>query len=105
MLVIQHIEKETTTETPFCAINNTYILRIKRLQYIRNKVLLHLYQERNRKLESLFNSLRELKALFLVAFLTVQHCTKTKREIFLTDYVYNQESLMQDVTIPAQIYM
>jgi hypothetical protein len=42
---------------------------------------------------------------FLVAILMVQHCTKAKREIFLTDYVYNQESLMQDVATSAQIYM
>jgi hypothetical protein len=67
MLVIQHIEKQTTTETSFCVINNTYILRIKSIQYITNRILLHLYQEKNtcrvRNLESLFNRLRELKAL------------------------------------------
>jgi hypothetical protein len=68
MLVIQHIENQTTTETSFYAINNTYILRIKSLQYIRNRILLHLNQEINtrivRNLESLFNKLREINAFF-----------------------------------------
>jgi hypothetical protein len=46
VLVIEHIAKEIIVETSLCAIKNTYILRIKSLQYINNTVLLYLCQER-----------------------------------------------------------